>query len=73
VKDKEDQGMDKKECSSRCAFERAAEVEFRALSESVRELKERMGRLEATLSRGTTILIANLAGMVITLARQLIG
>jgi len=47
-------------------------VQFRSLGEDLQELKERVNRLEQTLARGVTLLIANLAGMVVTLARQLI-
>lgn len=65
--------MDKKTDAARCAFERAAEVEFRALSESVLELKSRMTRLEETLGRGIALLVANLAGMAVMLAGQLLG
>lgn len=60
-------------CTTQCAFERAAQVEFRSLAESVREVKERMTRLEAALGRGVALLLANLAGMAVMLAGQLLG
>ena len=47
--------MENTGCSGQCAFERAAEVEFRALTESVRELKDRMTRLESALARPLNI------------------
>lgn len=65
--------MENMGCNGQCAFERAAEVEFRSLAASVRELKERMTRLESALARGTMLLVANLAGMVATLVGQLLG
>ena len=42
--------MDETGCGGRCAFERAAEVEFRAMADSVREMKERLTRLEMRAS-----------------------
>lgn len=64
--------MNKDTRDNHCAFEQVAEVEFRNLTTSVRELRERMGRLEQTLSRGIGLLVANLAGMVIMLAGRLL-
>ncbi len=64
--------MENENCGTRCAFERAAEVEFRSLAASVRELKDRMTRLEQTLGRGIALLVANLAGMTAMLAGQLL-
>lgn len=60
-------------CTTQCAFERAAQVEFRRLAESVRELKERMTRLESALGRGVALLPANLTGMAVMLVGQLLG
>ncbi len=65
--------MNNNACDNHCAFERAAQVEFRNLAASVFELKERMSRLEQTLARGIGLLVANLAGMVIMLAGRLLG
>ncbi len=64
--------MNKEQCAGACAFERAAQVEFRNLSGAVSELKERMTRLEQTLARGVALLVANLAGMAIMLAGRLL-
>ena len=65
--------MENTGCSGQCAFERAAEVEFRALTESVRELKDCMTGQAWALARGTALLVANLAGMVVTLVGQVLG
>lgn len=55
-----------------CAFAQVYEVETRNLTEDVRELKDRVKSLETTLTRGILLLVANLAGVVITLAQQLL-
>lgn len=55
-----------------CRYEKVFTVQFRSLGEDLQELKERVNRLEQTLARGVMLLIANLVGMVVTLARQLI-
>jgi len=55
----------------KCSFEKVAEVEFRGLCSDLQELKERVMRLEQTLARGVLLLVANLAGVAVTLARQL--
>jgi hypothetical protein len=65
--------MNEEPCMQICAFEKAAAVEFRNLGESMREMKERIARLEQALGRGAALLLANLAGMVIMLAGRLIG
>ena len=55
-----------------CRYEKAYAVQFESLRDDLRELKERVRRLETTLERGVMLLVANLVGMVITLAQQLI-
>jgi len=65
--------MDNNIKDNHCAFEQVAEVEFRNLTASIREVKDRMSRLEQTLARGFGLLVANLAGMVIMLAGRLLG
>ncbi len=65
--------MNNEPCDRQCTFEQVAEVEFRSLGASVRELRERMTRLEQTLGKGIGLLVANLAGMVIMLAGRLLG
>ena len=52
-----------------CPFEGVFRVELRSLHEDLKEVKERVGRLEQTLARGVLLLVANLAGIVVTLAR----
>ena len=59
-------------CTERCSFERAAEVEFRGLSEDIREIRDRVLRLEQTLARGVLLLLANLAGLAVTLAQGML-
>ncbi|MBX7259068.1 MAG: hypothetical protein K1Y02_22085 [Candidatus Hydrogenedentes bacterium] len=55
-----------------CAFAQVYEVETRNLTEDVRELKDRVKSLETTLVRGIMLLVANLVGVVVTLAQQLL-
>jgi hypothetical protein len=55
-----------------CLYEQAHAVQFESLRGDLNELKERVHRLETTLERGVMLLVANLVGMVITLAQQLI-
>ncbi len=62
--------MDVKECS--CPHEMAFTVQFKGLREDLKDLKDRVARLESTLARGVLLLVANLAGMVVTLAHQLL-
>lgn len=55
-----------------CSFEKVASVQFGSLGEDLKELKARVGRLESTLGRGVMLLVANLVGVVVTLARELL-
>jgi hypothetical protein len=55
-----------------CRYEMAYSLQFQNLREDLRELKERVGRLESTLARGVMLLVANLVGVAITLAQQLL-
>jgi len=61
-----------KEENGSCRYEKAYGVQFESLRDDLRELKERVRRLETALERGVMLLVANLVGMVITLAQQLI-
>ena len=54
-----------------CAFAKVYEVETRNLTEDIRDLKDRVKSLESTLARGILLLVANLVGVVVTLAQQL--
>ena len=59
-----------KEEPETCRYEMAYSLQFQNLREDLVELKERVRRLETTLSRGVTLLVANLAGMVMMLAQE---
>lgn len=50
-----------------CPYERAYTVQFRNMESDFEEIKARVQRLEATLARGVMLLVANLAGVVMTL------
>lgn len=65
--------MDVEKGNMVCAFERVAEAEFRALAESIRDVKFRLSRLETALVRGAALLLANLVGMAASLAEKLLG
>ena len=60
------------ECE-KCPLEKVHEVEFRVLKESLDEVKVRVSGLESTLARGVILLVANLVGMVMTLARTFVS
>ena len=60
------------DCSEICLFEKAAQVEFRGLREDIREIRERLLRLEQTIGRGVLLLIANLAGLLAALIQNYI-
>ena len=51
---------------------RVFEVQAANLADDLKELKQRVEKLETTLGRGVMLLLANLAGVVITLAQQLL-
>ena len=55
-----------------CACSKVTELRLENLGDDLRELKDRVQRLETTLTRGVMLLIANLAAVVVTLAQQLI-
>ena len=48
------------------------DIQWRTLREDLGELKDRVQRLETTLARGVTLLVANLAGVIALLLRQLV-
>lgn len=56
-------------CES-CPHERVRQAEHRLLSESLKELKDRVRRVETTLARGVLLLVANLAGIVMSLTHE---
>ena len=59
-----------KEGCDQCRYELAYSLQFGNLKEDLCELKDRVGRLESTLGRGVMLLVANLIGVAIMLARQ---
>lgn len=54
-----------------CPQRKVNEVEFRLLDTKLRDLKERVEKLESAMSRGLMLLVANLVGIVVSLAQQL--
>ncbi len=46
------------------------DAEFRLLESKLMDLKDRVVRLESTIARGILLLVANLAGVVMSLAQQ---
>lgn len=63
--------MTPRESSESCQYEKAYAIQFQSLREDLSELKDRVRRLETVIARGIALLIANLIGIVITLAGQL--
>ena len=61
-----------KERCEPCPYEMAYEVQFQNVTGDLDELKERVKCLETTLARGVTLLVANLAGVALMLAQQLL-
>ena len=55
-----------------CGCGHAQTFQLKCLDEDVREVKERVQRLETTLARGMMLLVANLAAVCMSLAQQLI-
>lgn len=56
-----------------CPYERAYDVQLKNLTGDLDELKTRVGALETTLNRGLLLLVANLVGVILTLAQQILG
>lgn len=54
------------------AYERLYELQFENLNRDLNEVKDRVKSLEAALARGVMLLVANLAGVAIMLAQQLL-
>ncbi|MBL7646294.1 MAG: hypothetical protein JNK74_08920 [Candidatus Hydrogenedentes bacterium] len=63
--------MEKPICG--CPYEPLHAVQMSNVREDIREVKERVGSLETTLARGVLLLVANLIGVSITLAQQLLA
>lgn len=56
-----------------CPQREVHEVEFRLLDGKLRDVKDRVEKLETAMTRGLMLLVANLAGIVIGLAQQVLG
>jgi hypothetical protein len=63
---------DRERCSD-CGYRRAYEIQVNSLNEDLRELKQRVGRLETTLARGVMLLVMNLIAVIVSLAQQLMN
>ncbi len=63
--------MEKPVCD--CPYEPLHAMQMSNVREDIREVKERVGCLETTLARGVLLLLANLIGVSITLAQQLLA
>jgi hypothetical protein len=63
--------MEKPICG--CPYEPLYAVQRSNVREDIRDVKDRVGSLETTLARGVLLLVANLIGVSITLAQQLLA
>ena len=54
-----------------CVFEKAAREALFAIREDLRELRERLNRLENAATRGAMLLLANLAALAFSFAEKL--
>lgn len=59
-------------CGDNCRYALANDARFDGIREDLRDLKARVTRLEATLGRGVLLLVANLAGVAMSLAQQIL-
>lgn len=59
-------------CES-CPQREVHNAEFRLLESKLMDVKERVGRMETTIARGILLLVANLAGVVMSLAQEFLG
>jgi len=64
--------IDRTGCNG-CGYRQAHEFQMSSLNEDLRELKQRVQRLETTLARGVLLLVANLAAVCMSLAQQVLG
>lgn len=58
--------------SAVCPYKLVHDIQWASLREDLCELKTRVQRLEATLARGVTLLVANLVGVIVSLLHQLV-
>ncbi len=56
-----------------CGCGQAQAFQLKSLDDDVREVKERVQRLETTLGRGVMLLLANLAAVIMSLAQQVVS
>jgi hypothetical protein len=56
-----------------CGYRQAYAFQMNSLNEDLRELKQRVQRLETTLARGVMLLVMNLAAVIVSLAQQLMN
>ncbi len=63
--------MEKSICG--CPYEPVHALQMTNVREDLRDVKERVTRLESTLARGVLLLVANLIAVTITLAQQLMA
>jgi len=55
-----------------CPYKLVHDIQWTTLREDLSELKTRVQRLETTLARGVTLLVANLVGVIVSLLQQLV-
>lgn len=63
--------MEKPVCG--CPYEPLHALQMTNVREDLRDVRERVTRLEGTLGRGVLLLVANLIAVTITLAQQLLS
>ena len=61
-----------KESTEPCRYERTYTLQYENVREDLSEVKDRVERLESTLARGVLLLVANLVGVVMMLAQQVV-
>lgn len=60
------------EQAAACPYKPVHDIQWMSLREDLCEVKTRVQRLESTLARGVALLVANLAGVIVSLLRQLV-
>ncbi|NUM52546.1 MAG: hypothetical protein HUU46_02775 [Candidatus Hydrogenedentes bacterium] len=59
------------ETEKTCTCLQVTDVKLANLGDDLRELKDRVQRLEMTIARGVMLLVANLVAVVVTLFQQI--
>ena len=62
--------MEREACD--CAYEKLYSARMDGLRDGLHDVSERVARLETALARGLMLLVANLLGVVVTLASGLL-